>query len=162
MNRRTFTFASLASFATVAQAAEPDANRSKIALEGRWTGAIHAGVLTLTLAVHNAGTEPIQALVAVGTRPAPVVCASLVVGHDEVALAAAPREMDVRELMSRMGPMPSYAMVAPDSDVVIGTFAFTLPTGSGAEVIRVTATVETASGAVVLAHQFDPADVPRG
>lgn len=164
MNRRTFTFASLATFAAaaapVAQAAEP-ANRPTT-LEGRWTGAIKDGVFTLILAVHNCGTEALSVLIARGSQPGADVTASLSAEHDPIVLAAVARELDVRELVSRMGPMPKYEAIAAGQDVVIGTYAFTLPSGAEREPITATANVYAGMETIVLVHRFDPADVPRG
>ena len=165
MNRRTFTFASLATFAaaaaSTAQASDPDANRPTT-LEGRWTGKVKEGVFTLILAVHNCGTTDLSVLLARGSQPGADVTASLATEGPPIALAEVARQVDVRELVSRMGPMPRYAVLAAAQDVEIGAYAFTLPSGADHEPITATATVYVDSDSVVLTHRFDPADVPRG
>jgi hypothetical protein len=157
MNRRAFTFASLASFglASVALAGDPTP------LEGRWAATVRGGVLDITLTVHNRGSAPRSVVARLGSRPGAELSASSVAGRDARMLTQVPREPDADEPMTRAGPTPHYELVAADGDLLLGTYSFTLSTTSRKARIVVTATVETEDGPVVLEHAFDLMDLPR-
>lgn len=163
MNRRAFTFASLA-LAGTAAAGELDsiggqaATPVKARVAAAWTVSAKGGELVVKLALTNVSSEALDVLVARGSRPGPHLEAALQVDGEDIALARID-EGDRRELMSRMGPMPRWEPVAAGGRVEIGPYKFTLPKGATGENVRLTAYVEAGGESVTFEYAGRPAQV---
>lgn len=160
LSRRSFSFASLAALlgGRAAQAAEPSAQQQAPIPELADPVAPPAApkvtatlkregdevVLTLTVR-HEGGGEELAVMVAQGSRPPgnPVVLLT----DAEAGLARVYGEVDRRELMSRMGPLPRWANVVAGGSVEIGPYRFALPKGARPPA-TVRGQVETMGGVV--------------
>lgn len=144
MSARTFSFASLLlATATPAMAGgyplqqqiaeasdpQPAAQASDVqpaatmTLKGIWGVSVKNGVVTAKLTLMNYGTEAVDFVSARGASPGPGVRASI---SDESLSPIFTADQE-RGMMSRMGPMPTYAAIAPGAAFVVGTYQFTLP-----------------------------------
>lgn len=104
----------------------------------------------LTLAVTAA--HAMDVLSKRGSRPAPVVNAYLQTDAGEVELVEILGPVDRREMMSRMGPRPTYVAVAKGVPFDLGPWKFEIPQGlNGSERFRVVAQVWTGEGGVEIA-----------
>lgn len=173
VDRRKFTFGSLfAAFAvpaaasdTVGRIAELDeapqptpqaqaqapspyadpAPAAAAALTPRWTVEREKGGIKATLALRNDSDEAIDLLVAVGRRPGPAVSA-FVDGASLEAIAT----VDRRDMMSRVGPMPRFALVAARAWQDVGTYRFAAAADAREVELRAWVTVEDAPAPVEL------------
>ncbi len=167
LSRRSFSFASLAAlFGTSTARAAPQAQQQAAGipeLDGpppspapatKVTPSLvrEGGELVVTVAVHNEGAEPTSVLVAFGARPAEAPVVTLVMGGSPIELAPVLGEVDRREMMSRMGPVPRWAEVVAGASVTLGPYRYALPKGAEPPV-AVRGTLHTAGGAVPYAHE---------
>jgi hypothetical protein len=162
MTRRTFTFASLAlaGIANVAVAGEaaqtqqPAASEpTKRPLSGRWSvhtatseGATAVDQLVVGLKVVNDSADPIDVMVAIGSRPGADMTARITVGAEDVALAAIASELSRADMMSRMGPRPRYEAIATGAHADLGEYRFSLPAGAENDAVQLTAQVSGDDG----------------
>jgi hypothetical protein len=149
MNRRAFTFASLALAGTAAAADTlPDVKNDAppSPLTGTWALKASHRELVVDLSVVNASADGLDVLVARGSRPGPSVQAFISAKDEEIELQPVEEAVDRREAMSRMGPRPLYTLVAAGATAKVGPWKFALPRGAAHETFRVVATVSTSEG----------------
>lgn len=157
IDRRSFSFAAIglwlagdavAQDPAVQQAAIPEVLEGP-SLTGRFEIRKEGKEAVLTLAVTP--TRAIDVLSKRGSRPAPVVNAYLQTDAGEVELVEIVGPMDRREMMSRVGPRPTYVAVAQGQAFDLGPWRFQLAQGlTGTERVRVVAQVWTEEGGVEL------------
>lgn len=165
ISRRSFSFASLAALfgAHAAQAAtpvdptptipevdDPQAPAADPVVKVVPSLRKEGGALVLTLAVHNGGADPLEVLAAYGSRPAVEPEVTVRVAGVEQPLVRILGPVDRREMMSRMGPMPTWASVAPGETIDLGPIRFELPRGAEPPV-----TVRGAIDGMGRAHPFE-------
>jgi hypothetical protein len=151
LSRRAFTFASLAATfgAKLAHAEAPQAQapnappptipevdepvaaepaQSQFAASATLVP-VGRGQVELSLQIKNKGGKT-SVLVARGSRPAadPVVVVN--VNGAPVELTRVQTEVDRREFMSRMGPVPRFADVKANETFALGPWRFALPEGA--------------------------------
>lgn len=149
MSARTFSFASLLlATATpalaggytqpqqIAEASDPQPVAA-MPLKGIWGVSVKGGVVTAKLTLINHGTEAVDFVSMRGASPGPGVQAAI---NDE-SLSPIYTADQERGMMSRMGPMPTYAAIAPGAAHVVGTYQFTLPEGYAGKTIHFEARV---------------------
>jgi hypothetical protein len=68
---------------------------------------------------------------------------------DGTNLEAVYSDNDMGEMMSRMGPRPTYAPIAAKKSLLVGTYRFALPVGYAGGAVRFDAAVEGPMGASV-------------
>lgn len=145
--------------APVDQAAPTDPGDVSHGLGGKWS--VHAadGVLTVGLTLVNHGPEPIDVLVAQGSRQGPALQAFVAVGGEEVALVEVMPDLSREDLVSRMGPMPRFVPLVTGAETEIAPYKFTLPAGAEHDGFRLSATVDTSDNAsIVLGYVVAPGD----
>jgi hypothetical protein len=103
-------------------------------------------VLVATLTLVNTSSKPIDLLVARGSSPGARVNATMAGTRLEPVYAPSSRF----EGMSRMGPMPVYAPIAGNRELLAGTFRFTLPAGSADQAIELQATIQAEDGRTIV------------
>lgn len=147
MHARPVSFASLLlAAASPAFAESPPqtpaqtANRApeSLAVDGRWTTEVKDGKLVATLTVVNTGNDAIELLSKRGRSPGAGVQAML--GEQSLAPILGPDQM--RDMMSRRGPMPTFTKIAPKKELLVGTYEFQLPEGYAGQPIELVAYVE--------------------
>lgn len=166
MTARSFTFASLLLAAASPAFAEPPSDLSKVLAEAepaaplplsaKWDLKVKNGVLIAELKLVNTSASAVDIVVARGHSLGPSVQASL----DDVALNQLLEPAQERDMMSRMGPMPSYGPVAAGGERTIGTYRFELPADSAGKTLRLDTWVRGQAGSVRLLMTM-PLD-PRG
>ncbi len=162
MTARGLSFASLLLAATgpaVAGEAEPapgltlkqalsgvsEATPATLPVTARWALSVSQGVLTAKLTLVNASNAPVDVLTARGSSPGPNVHATL----DDAALSRVLNDKQEREMMSRMGPMPTYTAIAAGASREVGTYTFALPADYAGKPLRLETRVWGAEGATV-------------
>lgn len=150
MNRRTFTFASLALAVTARASDSPSQNAvgtapAEPAFRAIWRHAFVEGALVIGLKATNQSKEQQSVYVARGSQPITAVQA-FVAGPDEIELARIQPEVTRGEIMTRMGPVQRWEDVAVGGEVDLGEFKFTLPQGAEREAFRVTASMYASDG----------------
>lgn len=151
MSARTFSFASLLlATATpamaggysppqqIAEASDPQPTAAPT-LKGIWGVSVKNGVVTAKLTLMNYGTEAVDFVSARGASPGPSVQASI---SDESLSPIFTADQE-RGMMSRMGPMPTYAAIAPGAAFVVGTYQFKLPENYTGKTIQFEARVRS-------------------
>jgi hypothetical protein len=165
LDRRRFTFGSLVALVSGTAAASTDASQAPPEVEpevpappgpvlaSSWAVERDKGSrqILATLTVRNDGPEPVELMVARGRNPGARVTAE-VDGEPLPPVFA----VDRRELMSRVGPLPRYQVLAVGEAVEIGPYRFELP--PGVEAVTMQAEVVHTTGVVFLA----PVAVPLG
>lgn len=121
------------------------ATPAALPVTARWALSVREGVLTAKLTLVNAGTAPVDVLVQRGSSPGPNVRATLA----DVSLERVLSDRQEREMMSRMGPMPTYAAIAAGAEREVGTYTFTLPADYQGKRVRLEARVWGEDGATV-------------
>jgi hypothetical protein len=170
LSRRSFSFASIAALfgsATSARAATPDAAQQQVqgipeldaevapappSARVRATIAHVGRELQLRLVLKNEGAEGLPVLVARGSSLPGSPTLTAVVSGREVELDRVYPEVDRREMMSRMGPMPKWVQLASGAEVEIGPYRYSWPSGATLPV--------HASGVVEAGHQDVPWSAP--
>lgn len=145
MDRRTFTFATLLGLGAAAPAAAGGLPQAVDAppLRASWSLERKGSQLLATLTLHNEGAAPVDVAVSRGRLPGPWVRAR--VGEEE--LAPVHTELEMRDLMSRIGPMPKFEAVLAGRAKEVGTYVFQLSDPDTAEV-ALEAMVSTQDGVV--------------
>ena len=141
--------------APVSQAATIPEVQSLTALQARWNLSIRGGELVADLILINTSAEAVDIVSARGHSPGPYVSAIL----GENTLSQVLTGVQERDMMSRMGPMPTYAAIAPGKEFVAGTYRFTLPANYAGSTVHLEATVRGAkfdSQKLQLDVQLDP------
>jgi hypothetical protein len=146
----TLSFASLlfaaAQGAQAGQIAADHDAASAPELAARWTHEVKNGELHVTLRVKNTGDEAVDVMLARGKMPGTDLQADL----GGVALQRLFTDEEMSGQMSRRGPMPTYAAVAVEKEILAGTYRFQLPEGYTGGSIRLEATVRTGDENVTL------------
>jgi hypothetical protein len=127
--------------------AEIENAAERTTLQPQWTSRVEGGELVLQLHLANFGEVAADVVVGRGRLPG----AWLAVEADGVALEQILTRSEQMESMSRMGPMPRFAALAPGKAVDIGTYRFALPKGQRPDTVRVVGSVSTATAPVELA-----------
>ncbi|MEQ1505487.1 MAG: hypothetical protein ABMB14_24860 [Myxococcota bacterium] len=161
LDRRRFTFGSLLALVAPSAAAAipelqapqpppqlvPQAGPAPVGLRPVVAVERAPGRLYVDLALINEGSAPIDVLIALGARPGAAMNVVVVDGAGQ--FVALERDIDRRELVSRMGPMPQWAPIAAHHRAELGRYAFLLA-GSAPVAVRIDVRVETGSGSVEL------------
>ncbi len=175
MNRRLFTFSSLA-LAVTAQARttlprtlDPDL------LQAHWTQAVADGELLLSIRLSIRSRDELSVMVSSGRRPTTRIRAFMT-GAGELELEAVPVEFQdymtstgetrvrtvpvdpsVPDVITRIGPIPRYLALTAASPIELGEFRFKLPPGASAtDSFRAEARVGTDRGHAVLSYASTP------
>jgi hypothetical protein len=124
MDRRTFTFATLLGLGTAgaAHAGGMPQAAAPAGLRATWSVARKGSRVLATLTLHNEGAEAIDVAVTRGSQPGPWVTAR---AADE-ELPRILTDLERRDMMSRMGPLPQYEPVLAGKSQEIGTYTFQL------------------------------------
>jgi hypothetical protein len=158
LSRRQFSFASIAAmFGTAAHAAGPSDNRAvgqaptipeldaptNIVVPGYESDGGSPVVITpvlvrsgqaleLTVTVRNLAAKrgQVSILTHMGSNPVGAPRLVAMVGGVTQELQQAPAQVDRRQLMSRMGPVPRYRALAAGEAVELGPYRFDLPKGA--------------------------------
>lgn len=150
--RRDFTFASLAlALGATARAAGPQqapAEPPAPALEPTFALTRDGDELRVALTLTNRSEEAVEVLFARGSRPGPDLQARLEVDGESIALPEA-MEVQLRELVSRMGPIPRWEALAAGERREVATWRFALPAGVVSEPVGLSLRVDTDRGPVV-------------
>lgn len=129
INRRIVTFGSLALAASPAVGVASEPHPTQVAALEPVIALTRIGhTLHVDLAARNRSAEPVDLLVAWGSRPAPDLRVALQVDGEAIELARV-FDVDRREVMTRAGPRPRWAPIAVNETADIGRYAFTLPEG---------------------------------
>ena len=120
-------------------------DEAPLPVTARWALSVKDGVLTAKLTLVNASNAPVDVLTARGSSPGPNVRATL----DDVVLDRVLSDRQEREMMSRMGPMPTYTAIAAGASREVGTYTFTLPADYAGKPLRLETRAWGASGASV-------------
>jgi hypothetical protein len=155
MDRRTFTFATLLGIGTAATAhagARPQA-ASSAELRATWAVKRKGSQLLASLTLHNDGTEPVDVAVTRGSQPGAWVVAR--VDGEEVTRVLT--DLERRDVMTRIGPMPKYEPVLAGRSREIGTYTYQLSDPDSAEV-ELEVIVDTGMDVVNLPTQRIPID----
>lgn len=156
MNPRALTFASLLlAYAGPAAAVEaivepppsPEAPVPAGDLRAAWRIEVRNGELVVHLSVTNTGSDARDVVVAYGRGPGAWLQA--VVGDEELEQVL-PRAARA-DLMSRMGPAPSWAPVAAGATLDLGVYRFTLPKRLRGGQVALTGSFSTPEDAVEFA-----------
>ena len=149
MTVRTLTFASLLLGAVqpmVARAEEPTYQQGPVVqpltLAAKWALSVKNGVLIADLTLVNTGTSAVDVLIKSGHSPGPAVSATLT----ELALEPVLDRAQEQDMMSRMGPMPTFGVIAAGRELKAGTYKFTLPKGYEGQTVRISAYVRGEQG----------------
>lgn len=126
--------------ARTTESAEPQGPAAPVT--ARWSHAIKGKELHVTLTLVNANTEPVDVVVSRGKQPGPWVQASV----DGTSLERILTKTEMQGEMSRMGPMPAWAPVAPGKEILAGTYRFALPEGYAGGPIRIEGEVSQGDG----------------
>lgn len=166
MTARSFTFASLLlaaanpAFAEVPEAVSgtlsEQAPADSLPLSAKWELKVKNGVLIAELRLVNTSASAVDVVLTRGHSLGPGVQASL----DDVALNQVLDPAQERDMMSRMGPMPSYGPIVAGGERTIGTYKFELPADSAGKTLRFDTWVSGKGGSVRLLMTM-PLD-PRG
>jgi hypothetical protein len=157
LDRRQFTFASLVTLiSSSAAAAAPIPQQQPTPKAAGRPSLVPTYVLKrkgnevqIHVAIRNVGAEPVDMLVALGSRPGPRVTATLPDGAELEEIV----EVGRRDIMSRIGPMPHYSPIAAGASVDIGTYRFVWLASRPDPVLSVVAEVYTGDEPVVLSAQ---------
>ena len=139
------------------QAASPDPEVTPdlhIAIEPR----IEGEYLHLTVSVQNRG-EPLDVMVAMGSRPGPTLTAIATIDDEALPLGDA-TEFDRREMMSRLGPRPEFAPLARGGTLQIKPYRLMWPKGVEQVPVAITVQVHTSAGPVTVEHSLAWTDSP--
>lgn len=127
IGRRRFTFGALLAVGTASSAARASVGESgpspDALLAAEYRVSQRRGVLEVELALTNVSSGTIELQTLLGSRPGPRLEAHVVGTPDGERLPEIVK-FDRRELISRMGPAPTYAAVAAGHTVRIGTYQF--------------------------------------
>jgi hypothetical protein len=153
MQRRTFSFASLALMAT---GAGHSAQLADNPFEAIWTHRIEAGVLIVELALTNRSKKtvyvksdnafnlPNTMQVSVGTGRTRGDTMARVIRYEYVNLVLLPTQSPV--IQSRVMPLSPYRGVAADAMLNLGQYRFTVPEEFSKSQMAASARVQTAKG----------------
>ncbi|MCB9685100.1 MAG: hypothetical protein H6738_07245 [Alphaproteobacteria bacterium] len=151
LSRRSFTFASLVAAMSprVAHAgkrshdaipeveeaqqqvlAQADPSAAPRAFEVKVQSSVERGVIEVSLHLTNVSDERIDVMSKVGSRSAGDVRILAEVDGQSVYLQHVLSDVDRREMMSRMGPLPRFEAVKPKASLVMGPYRFTVPQGA--------------------------------
>lgn len=128
--------------AKTTDATAPEAPAAQVT--GRWSHEIKGGELLVKLTLVNANTEAVDVVVSRGKQPGPWVQASV----DGTTLERILTKAEMSGEMSRMGPMPAWAPVAPGKEILAGTYRFALPEGYAGGPIQIRGEVSQQDGQV--------------
>jgi len=120
-------------------------------LSPRWAVGRKGKELHVFLALENAG-DPTDVIVKWGSRLGPSLTAAIAV-EDRYQELAQVFDVDRRELVSRMGPRPTFAPLARNGVLEIGTYRFAWVDGLPEDAVRLTLKGETADGTFELGPQ---------
>ncbi len=156
MNVRALTFASLlfaAAHPALAESPAPTqsaqatiAEAAPATLGAKWNLSVKGGVLTAELVLVNTSGVGVDVLMKRGSSPATRVTGTL----DGSELTAIYEPTPEREMMSRMGPMPVYEVVAANGEAKAGSFRFKLPSNYSGKSVHLEASVRTDSGETIV------------
>ena len=124
------------------QAASAPAPQPQSPITGRWESQIKGKELTLTLTLVNTSADAVDVVISRGSSPGPYVQASV----DGTTLDRKMEKTEMKEQYSRMGPMPTWAAVAPGKEIVAGVYRFILPNNVDGKLIHVDAEVNQHDG----------------
>ena len=157
MNRRNFTFSSLAlALAPLAHGADAPSP-----LTPRWTHAVRNRVLDVGLEVLNPGDAPVMVLMGRRSHLGAYVRATPI--GDDRPLESIESDIRRSEMMSRTGPVGSYEPVAPAGILGLGRFLFALPDDVGSRTdLRIEAFVNTRAGELDFAWTIAAKDLQSG
>lgn len=164
MSARHWSFATLLMAAAGANAAEPPAVQQQAAQEapqpaakahGTWSYEVVGKQLIVKLAVTNDDAESMNVLVARGSRPGAYVKAAVGGADLQVSVDDSPEAR--KEMMSRRGPMPRYAVLAANASSEEMIYKFDLPEGYAGQAIDVTAEVYHRGGQLTLTQTLTAA-----
>lgn len=146
LSRRSFSFASLAALLGVSRAAAaavPEAQAAadpgqappipEVAAAAGPSATVTPRLarsgkqLALTIVVRNDGPGALLVQTKLGSRPAGDHALFVQVDGGEIALERQLGEVDRREMMSRMGPMPTVVNLASGQSLEVGPVLFALP-----------------------------------
>ncbi len=153
MQRRTFSFASLALMAT---GAGHSAELADNPFNAQWKHRIEAGILTVELALTNTSkktifvksdngfNQPYTMQVAVATDRIWGDTMARVVRYEYVNLVLLRSDYPV--IQSRVMPLSAYRGVAQDAQINLGRFRFTVPEEFAKSSMSASAVLQTAKG----------------
>jgi hypothetical protein len=135
--------------ATVAEATAPAAK-----LEGRWQVKAVGDELQVELILVNTDDAAADVVRMRGHSPGPSVAVQI--GGQDTQLAQVLGQAEMQDMMSRMGPMPVWAAVAPHDAMLVGTYRFTIPEEARGKSLRIVANVDGRAGTTQLVWEGIP------
>lgn len=142
IDRRRFSFGALLAVGAASTVARAEVQRDLPAMGASFRATQRKGVLEVRVTLANQTDAPLDVQTMLGSRPGPRLEARRV-GAPEGEMLAEIVKFDRKEMISRMGPPPTYVAVAPGASVEVGPYKFETPEGPVSEVeLRLTAYTE--------------------
>lgn len=128
IDRRRFSFAALLAVGGASSVARAEGIAKVVAVGAAFTATHRKGVLEVKATLTNQSSEPLEVQSLLGSRPGPRLEAHRVGAPADEYLAEIVR-FDKREMISRMGPPPTFVALAPGKSIEVGPYKFETPEG---------------------------------